>query len=278
MLLITGGNMIFEFTDYRHWLRHELAERIKENPSYSATAFSRRLGVSQAYLSLLLNGFRPLTESAAKKIKTGLKLADDEHEYLQLLVKKEEMQGGPFQEAFKRELKKFKADQGIDNLSLESFRFMSDWEHSAVLECLRIEHCDSTSTIAAKLELEVKVVQDCLKTLKKLGFVKIERKKWRRIDRGFLMTRHDFKDEALRKFHKQILQKASHALDLQSVEERNISGMTMAIDPRKIPEAKERIRKFTLELAEFLEAGHRESIYQLSINLFELKNTADGGY
>jgi hypothetical protein len=46
--------------------------------------------------------------------------------------------------------------------------------------------------------------------------------------------------------------------------------MTMAVDPGKIPEAKKRILKFARELCEFMEAGKRSRVYELSVSLFPI--------
>jgi hypothetical protein len=43
--------------------------------------------------------------------------------------------------------------------------------------------------------------------------------------------------------------------------------MTMAIDPKKLPQAKERIRDFRRGLSEFLESGNRSEVYRINIQL-----------
>ena len=63
------------------------------------------------------------------------------------------------------------------------------------------------------------------------------------------------------------------AVDDQPLEERNITGITMSIDPKKLPEAKSRVNNFMEELMEFLEDGDRSEVYQLSTQLFKLINT-----
>ena len=51
------------------------------------------------------------------------------------------------------------------------------------------------------------------------------------------------------------------------MELRDFTSMTMAIDPEKLTEAKKKIREFRRGLSEFLEAGKKEEVYRLNIQL-----------
>src|ERR1700744_175480 len=53
-------------------LRRELVARIERNPHYSLRAFARDLGVTHAYLSMLINGKRRLSVSVAARLEESL--------------------------------------------------------------------------------------------------------------------------------------------------------------------------------------------------------------
>ena len=78
---------------------------------------------------------------------------------------------------------------------------------------------------------------------------------------------------ALKRRQNQILQKSMESLENDSIDIRNHSSITMAIDPAKIPEAKKRIREFGRSLCEYLESGARKEVYEFSLNLFPLSKT-----
>ena len=62
-----------------------------------------------------------------------------------------------------------------------------------------------------------------------------------------------------------------------SVEKREFSANIIAIDPMKIPEAKDKIRKFRRELSDFLSTSSSiEEVYCLSIQMFNLGEEKDG--
>jgi uncharacterized protein (TIGR02147 family) len=75
----------------------------------------------------------------------------------------------------------------------------------------------------------------------------------------------------LKRRQKQILEKALEALENDPIETRSMTGMTMAIDPSKIPEAKKLISEFNRKMSKFLETGKKSEVYELQISLFSLQ-------
>jgi uncharacterized protein (TIGR02147 family) len=71
----------------------------------------------------------------------------------------------------------------------------------------------------------------------------------------------------LKRSHRESILQAAEALDSIPTAERDITSMTMAIDPRKLPLAKTLIREFRFRLAELLETGNRTEVYNLNVQL-----------
>ena len=67
------------------------------------------------------------------------------------------------------------------------------------------------------------------------------------------------------------MQKAIKAVDSQEIQDRAFNGMTLAINPDRIPEAKLHIQKMISELNQILQEGSKSKLYQVEIALFELK-------
>lgn len=66
------------------------------------------------------------------------------------------------------------------------------------------------------------------------------------------------------------MKRAIEALDDVPIEERDITSMTMAIDVRKIQEAKKRIREFRKDMAAFLEEGEATEVYSLNVQFIPI--------
>jgi hypothetical protein len=57
------------------------------------------------------------------------------------------------------------------------------------------------------------------------------------------------------------------------MDERDISGITLAIAPDKIAVAKEEIRRFRRRMAKCLETQRPSAVYQLNIQFFRLADS-----
>ncbi|MBI2026828.1 MAG: TIGR02147 family protein [Deltaproteobacteria bacterium] len=265
--------MIYEYNNIRDFLKAELQRRAQMNPLFSAAAFAKKLDISKAYLSLVLNNKRPPTKQMIEKISTLNILSDDEKLYMQLLIEKESSRASELEEFYTKKIKAFRKEKGITNLSLDLFQVLSAWQYSAILEAIHLDDLKEKTpqSIAKKLNLSLKTVRICSQKLTKLGLIKKDGKSFIRKDLGLLASPSDVHNKGLVHLHEQLLDKAKRALCDQAIEDRNITGMTIAIDPKKIPEAKQRIKKFTRELMQFLEDGKKTKVYQLNVQLFELR-------
>ena len=263
--------MIYEHDTYKEILQSELERRIEVNPLFSANAFAKKLGISQSYLSLILNGKRSLNERVATGIADNLNFSKLEKEYFLLLTKRGSSLTDELYDFYQGKIEDLRKKNNVDFLDIEKFHVISDWHYSALLECLNLTNIDHNNiSYAEKLGLDVGVVDDALVRLEKLDIISQKGERYIRHDNGFLTTPHEIKSLGLRKFHNQILEMAQEAIESQSIEERNISGITVSIDQNKLPEAKRRVQKFMEELMEFLEDGDRTEVYQLSVQLFKL--------
>lgn len=238
-------------------LRQELGKRCKKNPNYSLRAFARALKIDSSSLSAILNEKRRVSPKVAKKLLDQLG-ADPllKQKIIGSMIGLEEIA--------------FVEDTFVE-IESEKFKVIADWEHFAIMALLETQNCKhSISWIANKLDIGTGVVTEALARLERVELLKkTEDGRW--ITTGApLTTTTDIPDPALRQHHQQYIQKASFALENNSVEERDITGITMAIDKSKLPEAKKMIRTFRRQLSKFLEGGSKNDVFRLNIQLFPI--------
>ncbi len=70
--------MIYEYTNYRSFLKGVLANKNKRNNSYSLRAMASQLRISPALLSGVLNAHRNLSQEKAIEIASALNLNKEE--------------------------------------------------------------------------------------------------------------------------------------------------------------------------------------------------------
>ena len=253
--------------DFRSVLSEELGFRRNENPSYSMRAFARDMGVNPSQMSEVLSGKTGLSSKKAIEIAKNLGLTTNEAKTFKAMVEVEHGRSPQIIENAKRILEENKHSGNFKNLSMEGFKFISDWIYFPILSTMELDEYDgSIDFITKRMGLKKEEIENAIKTLLKLDIIDLKDSKFILSGEMFTTT-HDIGSQALKKFHKQHLRKAMEALDQVSVEDRDITTMTMAIDKKKLPEAKELIRNFRRSLCKLLEKDEKNEVYNLNIQL-----------
>jgi uncharacterized protein (TIGR02147 family) len=234
-------------------------------------SFARDLGVSPSRLSDVLNGRYGLSVAAATEIAKCLGLNEDETRSFCDLV--EARHARDRRKRHEAQARVALASARYNSLSLDSFQVISEWYHFAILELATTKEFRSSSTwIARQLELNPAVVTGAVARLQRLGLLREDdRGNWFPAER-FTASPDGTPSEAVKRFHRQILEKALIAIDCQTVEERDLSSMILAIDPAHIAEAKAEIKKFRRAFdAKFGSSTAKQRVYCLATQFFSLQ-------
>lgn len=253
--------------DYRDILLEEFEIRKTINKSYSKRSFAKDLEISSGQLSDILNYKKGISKERAFKIAETLGLSVKEREAFITLVESEHSRKKKDKFKAKSILKTMKQykklDEGIYNL-------ISDWYYFGILAIMELDAFDGTTKfILDRINLEASIVQEALFQLEELNIIKQENNQYVSCE-SHLETETDFISMGRRKSHKQTLVKAIESIDTVEIAKRDITAITMAIDSSKLSEAKRKIAKFRKELADFLEEGKKDQVYNLNIQLFPL--------
>lgn len=258
--------------DYKTILKEELAARCRQNPRYSLRAFARDLKLAPSRLSEILNGKQGLSRAAATKVANALGYGPGETERFCDLVESVHARSKRDRETAKVRLKKHVMPSEVYQLQLDAFKAISDWYHFGILELTEIEGFKADSKwIAKRLGISEFEVQLALDRLSRLGLVTLK-------DETLAVTYEtgnvpdDIPSDCKNKFHSQILEKARDALWMQSVDEREVGSVILAIDKDMLPDAKKAIRDFQHKFCKKMtsEAEAKDGLYCLSMQFFEL--------
>lgn len=250
-------------TNYRHYLQGELVRRISANPRYSQRAFAKSLGLSPGELSEILSGKRRLTLKKALKIAKSMGLNSHETKHLLSLVENEVIND-------EAETVLVAQEEGRKNLEMDLFNVVSEWYCFAILnlsECAGFAW--STTWIGKKLGISPLQVKVALERMMRVGLIE-ETKDGLRACEDFIFSPDGIPSQAIRNYHRAILQKASESLETQHLDEREITGLGFAVDPKHIPNIKKEIQQFRDMIAEKYSKGEKTVVYQLELALFKL--------
>jgi len=244
-----------EITDFRLYLQDELVSRGQKNSSYSLRSFARTLGLDPSSLSQILRGKRKLAPKSIEKLAQRLGLGPDE-------------------------IAKFKTAPGILNpipsryeLTLDVFKVIADWYHFAIFELVTVRNFQpDPKWISKSLGITVSEAHSAIERLQRLDLIVIDNKgKWKQGNDLITTTGNSFTTTAFRKLQRGVLEKALLALEEMPIEIRDQTSMTMAINSKRIPEIKEKIKKFRRQLCEDLQKDKvRDSVYNLGVSFYPL--------
>lgn len=215
-------------------LEQELHRRIRKNPRYSLRAYASALGFSPGELSEILRGKRRLTAKALLKIARVLCFSPEMTErFLRETVPEK-----------KERSTRNKSALPVRPLTVDFFHVVSDWYCFAILNLADTEGFrGDPKWIARRLGLTVTETKLALARLKRLGLLREEGGKLEAVS-DYVISPDGIPSEAIRNYHRQILEKAAESLETQSVTEREIAGVGFAFDPKRLPELKKEIHSF----------------------------------
>lgn len=266
-----------EERNYKVILRDCLARRCNANQRYSLRAFARDIGISPGQLSSILAGRRGLSRKSADRMFESLGLREHEKEICLLQIQRDFARSKKARMEAQQLLKDRLSDLRAKELSADAFDVIADWFHFAILQvlCLKnAEHNEKRTSpwIAKQLDLSEIEVKSALERLIRLKLVKISKGNFVITDETILST-DGIPSSALRKFHRQVLEKAMQAIELQTVKERYLNTIMLPVALNQIESVQKDIFQFQRQMMKKYgrnSSRDGDAVYSLSQQFFRL--------
>lgn len=242
-------------------LNETLVQCRLRNPSFSLRALARKLDLSPAAVSEIINGKRPVTRRVAQKVVSRLGL--DPQKSAQLL--------SLFPEGPKKRVP-LAVLPAPTRIAMDQFHTIADWYHYAILSLAETtDFSEDPEWLAKRLNIKVLEAKQAVERLERLALLKRNPASGRLEATGAQYTStDDIRSLALRKVHAQYLDMAKNVIEEVDVLLRDFIGITMAVDMDKLPVAKKLIRQCVQEICSCLESGQKTEVYRLNIQLIPL--------
>jgi len=259
--------------NYRSYIRDVLIEKQKKNPKFSLRSFAKMLGVQSSFLSMVLNGKRDLSEETASLISEKLNLNSLDSKKLILLLRLEKTVHSKQRSQILEDLEVLDPSlKGKRDLAVDQFRAISEWYHLPLQLLVVLPGFEWSEEAAAKeLGITVYEVREALERLSALELIEwIPGEKPKKAE-GRLMVSSPFKNEALKKYHTQMLEKNITALTEQEPAERFTGTMNLAFDENGLQEAHVVLKEAMEKLAKIADKKARsKKIYHANLNIFRI--------
>ena len=264
--------MLLEQKDYRSYLKWALADRIARNPSYSLRSFARQLGIHHSMLVQVFQNKKRLSVDRAHLVAHRLELQGKEYEYFCLLVEIEKAKANEQKAHLLKRLQEIKPTSKARDLGIEHFQLISEWYHLPILQMVGVPLFIFTpENIAKKLSIHKLEAELAIERLVRLELIeKDQTGNYKKTD-SRLLTISKTPQDALRKYHKQMLLKAIDSLTEQTPQEKWVGSETFAFDSKRLPEANEIIEQFFDRMVQLSSKGENsDHIYHLSTSFFRI--------
>jgi uncharacterized protein (TIGR02147 family) len=260
-----------ETTDYRTLLKEVFAERRLLESKYSLRAFARDLDIEPAQLSRVLKGTHNISLQAAQKIAPRIfKQKRRQNFFLDLvsvsLAKRPQDAAAA--------LARIERSQSLPStLELSWIEVLSDWYNLALIDLISLPNAPADSHGLAKyLGISLAEVTASLERMQSLKLIEKKEDRWQKVS-AELATPHGIPSTAIRRFHKQMIQKAIDSVDSQPVDERFLFGRTMTLKKSNLPKLEALTQEYLEQLRELSEdAEGGDSLYQVNVQAFNLKD------
>lgn len=260
--------------DPRQILKDRFSERMSANPRYSLRAFARDLKISPQQLSNILNAKKGLSIKTAAELADQLGMTPFEKDYFCNLAQSFFGRSKASKKVAQTKLAILtNRTESSHSLSADAFRAISDWYHFGLIELLKITEKTSQteSYFSKKLQIPVAEIKMTIERLLRLKLISITKGQGYKVNQDTLITTDGVPSEALRKFHKQVLEKALESISTQSVQERYLSTSLMAIKVTDLPIAEKMIQDFRMRFTDQLTYKKTgDEIYALGIQFCRL--------
>ncbi len=264
---------LFEYRDYRLFLRDWYKETKGARRSFSFRSFSKKAGFQTSnFMMLVIQGKRNLTEESLKKFVVGLGLNKQEQDFFRNLVFFNQAKTHHDKNFYYQRLLQSKKLGQLKPIEKEQYEYYSTWYHPVVRELVVSKDFDGTpESIARRLAppLTVTQVSKSIELLDKLGFIKKNGNgRWEQ-SQTLLSTGPELTSLVVHNYHKNLLDLSKEVMDQLSLKYRDVSSVTLGVKRERLGIIREKVREFRQEILKLAsEDLEPEEVVLLNMQLF----------
>ncbi len=267
---------IFEYMNYREFLRDYYSEKKEQHAFYSYRLFSQKAGFkSPNFLKLVIEGERNLSKDSVFKFAKALNLKKKEADYFENLVFFNQSESLEEKNAYLTKLMRHRAKPGAKKMEKGEYSYYSEWYHPVIRDLVgavnfrdnfkMLGQAVAPSISAAEAEKSVKLLLD-------LGFIRTDGNGTYWKTSASLTTGPVVRSVAIANYHKAMLQLASESIERFPSSQRDVESLTVSVSEETYRIMMKRASDFLLnELLPLAEADkNNERVAQVNLQIFPL--------
>jgi uncharacterized protein (TIGR02147 family) len=271
---------IYEFTDYRQFLRQFYEEKKESNGSFSFRAMGLKLDLDAGFLVKVMNRQFHMRPKSFDKLFALCRFNEREQEYFETLVlfakAKEERE-------VKTHFEKLLSIKGVSSFQVEDYQYeyYQQWYHSAIRAICNF--CNFTGTEFKKIgdslspRITAKECKESVTLLLRLNLIEKNSDGFIRPTENLITTAPEIRTVAIRHFQRSTMALAMESLERHEPAIRDISSVTVSLNEDAVERVRAKIkecRESVLSIAK--ESPIEDRVCQLNIQFFPLTEAIGG--
>ncbi len=264
---------VYDFLDYRQYLKAFFDEnRTRRHLSHRAVLQKMEIS-SSGFLSNIISGKRSLTIRQAEDLSRIFGHSETETKYFKLLVHFLRAKSIGEKNDFFEQLLAYRRPR-MKTLEKETLSLFKKWYYVVIREMLAYyDFTDDYESLASRIDPPIKVTEakEAISDLEKMGLIiKDDKGRYHQAD-AVLSTGDEVKSLHVVNFQMQMIDIAKRAIERFDKDDRDISGLTVALPYDKIEVVKNELRKVRKKILQIAEDSvHSDRIIRCNIQLFPL--------
>lgn len=263
---------IFEYTDYRLYLRDYYEYTKQRKPYYSFRFIASRVGINPGFLFRLMSGEAHLGPKKIEAFTDLLKLAGKQREYFIELVR---LGKSKRNEDIQESLKKLQSIRGVQfsTIADDQMEFFGRWHHMAMRSLLSIFPFNGKNyrKLGSMLlpPLQANNARESVQLLLRLGMVYIDENGIFQVTNAFISTNEKWSSAAIHAYQKTSIELSLRAQTNLPKELRDISTVTFTCSKNQLETLRERLAEIRQEMLMLSQDCLGEDhVMQLNLQLF----------
>lgn len=264
---------IFEYLDYRCYLKDFYEQRKSSNSCFSYRYFGEKIGIDPSLLLKILLKSRHLAEKSIPRVCAFCGFDELEAEYFHNLVHFVKAKTHRESKLYFEKLFSIKNIKSR-HLMEQQYEYFRTWYHPVVRSVLEyFDFKDDYALLGKQLSppITAKEAKESVRLLEKLNLVQRENDGSYRLTEKAVTTGDEWRSVAVTAFQEQTLKLSLEAIERHERSLRDISTVTMNINAEDFDEIRKRINEFRRSIIAYVgERNGPDRSYQLNIQFFPL--------
>jgi uncharacterized protein (TIGR02147 family) len=269
---------LFEYFDYRQFLRDFYEEKKKGNYFYSFRFMAEKVGIDHSLLVKVLLGKRHISSGSVRQFGRLCGFSASEEKYFETLVNFDKARSESQSKVYFEKLLSLKGHTS-KKIEEHHYEYFKKWHYAALRSLLDFYEFRGEDFKRLGEQLNPRIseseAREAVALLEKLGFIARNQNGVYRVCEAHVSTGEKWHSLAIKNYQKEIISHSLYSLERDSRETRDISTITMSITEDGFKEITELVKEFraaVIKRVDEMNLDNRDRVYQLNMQLIPLSH------